>query len=262
MKHFDFGQVVKNYARTRNDIPNSLFDSLMIRHIIFDGKKVADLGSGTGAFTRKLKLRKANVIGVEPSKILLSEAKTTGENEYLPIPYIHGKAEQTGLDSDEFDVVTVMRTWHLYNRKEALTEIKRILKQNGKLLIIDSGVLNTSTLVEDTLMLLKKKIKNGMSQSIPKSESIQQINGFPVQWFEEWNAHGFELTDFYKLDYRVPYSNREWIERVSTIPFVESLEQKELQAFIEELDELIDQRVGRGKTLMVPHSCNVAILRT
>ena len=43
MEHIDFGQVAKSYAKAREDIPVSLMDSLYIRGISFDGKKVADI---------------------------------------------------------------------------------------------------------------------------------------------------------------------------------------------------------------------------
>jgi hypothetical protein len=41
-------------------------------------------------------LRNADVVGVESTSILLSEAKANSELEYLSIPYINGVAEQTG----------------------------------------------------------------------------------------------------------------------------------------------------------------------
>jgi len=35
----NFGNVAKNYARFRNDLPDELLESLKLRGIVFDGKK-------------------------------------------------------------------------------------------------------------------------------------------------------------------------------------------------------------------------------
>ncbi|WP_312475899.1 class I SAM-dependent methyltransferase [Neobacillus sp.] len=75
MKQIDFAQVANSYARSREDIPVTLMDSLLLRNIFFAGKKVADIGAGTGALTRKIVMRKADVVGVDPSQALLEQAK-------------------------------------------------------------------------------------------------------------------------------------------------------------------------------------------
>lgn len=261
MKYVEFGQVVTNYASTRNDMPNSLFESLMLRNITFDRKKVADLGSSTGAFTKKLKLRKANVVGVEPSSILLAEAEASTKREYLPIPYINGTAEQTGLDSDEYDIVTVMRAWHRFNREEALTEIKRVLKNKGTMLIIDSGFLSDHAVVEETLRVLGKYVPNGVNITGTNVEAKQRLNGFPVEWFEEWRMNGFELRDFYKIDYCISFTNKEWIERAASISWVADLEKEVRQTALEELSETLKMRLGPEASFMIPHSSNVVILK-
>ncbi|MDF1997209.1 hypothetical protein [Peribacillus frigoritolerans] len=42
----NFGNVAKNYAQYRNDLPDELLESLKLRGIDFNNKKVVDLGSG------------------------------------------------------------------------------------------------------------------------------------------------------------------------------------------------------------------------
>jgi len=150
MRQVNFGQVANSYAKSREDIPNTLMDSMFIRNINFDGKKVADLASGSGALTRKIAMRKGNVVGVEPSVELREMAVGLNKAKNFTIPYIDGTAEATGLDDSQYDIVTVMSAWHWFDRMKAIQEIKRLLKKNGALIVIDSGFLSGSEAVEKT----------------------------------------------------------------------------------------------------------------
>ncbi|MBP3953086.1 class I SAM-dependent methyltransferase [Bacillus suaedae] len=85
----NFGNVAKDYARYRNDLPIELLESLKLRGINFNNKKVADLGCGTGVLSRALHREGAVVVGVEPSKELIQEAKQIDGNEGYMIDYVN-----------------------------------------------------------------------------------------------------------------------------------------------------------------------------
>lgn len=255
MEHIDFGQVAKSYAKAREDIPVSLMDTLLIRGINFDRKKVADIGCGTGALTRKMAMRKADVIGVDPSKELLEQAASLNVSKNFSIPYIQGTSENTGLPTSQFDLVTVMRAWHWFNREKAIQEIKRILKAKGTLIVIDSGFLAGPSVIAKTFEVLSKYVR--LIPPGSKGDSKQRINGFPVEWFDEWQKNGLELRDFYKLNYTVTYTKQTWIERIESLSWLAGLEEgvrvKALQKLTESLPDQED--------FAIPHDCNVCILR-
>ncbi|MEH7253315.1 methyltransferase domain-containing protein [Neobacillus niacini] len=257
MEQIDFGQVAKSYARAREDIPASLMDSLFIRGISFDGKKVADIGCGTGALTRKMSMRKANVIGVDPSNELLQQALALNVSKNYHIPYVQGTAEETGLQDSQFDMVTVMRAWHWFDREKAIHEIKRILKAKGLLLVIDSGFLAGPLVVDQTFDVISKYVPGGLKPAGTKADSKQRINGFPSEWFGEWQKAGFELRDFYKLNYSVTYTKESWVEKVESISWLAGLEEK---ARANALVELTNSLPDTGP-FVIPHDCNVCILR-
>jgi ubiquinone/menaquinone biosynthesis C-methylase UbiE len=257
MRQIDFGQVATSYARSGEDIPASLMDSLFIRSIFFDGKTVADIGSGSGGLTRKMAMRKANVVGVEPSKELLVQANALNRLKNYTIPYRQGTAEDTGLEASKYDIVTVMRAWHEFDRPKALKEIKRILKEKGTLIVIDTRFLPGSDVVEMTFNVLAKYLDGGLKSSGSKVEFKQRINGFPVEWFDEWEKNGFDLRDFYKLKYPVIFTKQEWIERVESISWLAGLEKDERKTALQALaDSLPD-----GETFVIPHECTVCIQR-
>ncbi|WP_042455834.1 class I SAM-dependent methyltransferase [Neobacillus dielmonensis] len=257
MDTLDFGQVANSYARSREDIPISLMESLLFRNIYFDGKKVADLGAGTGALTRKIAMRKADVVGIEPSPELIKHAMAFNHTKNFTIPYLPATAEQTGLADSEFDIVTVMRAWHWFDRAKAIKEIKRILKPNGKLIVVDSGFLTEHELVQQSLAVVSKYAAGGLRPAGSKADANQRINGFPVEWFVEWQQSGFDLTDFYKLNYTVRFTKQEWVHRIRSISWLAAMEENvREQAMKELLDTLPDQ-----EPYDVPHECNVCILR-
>lgn len=257
MEQIDFGQVAKSYAKAREDIPVSLMDSLYIRGVFFDGKKVADIGCGTGALTRKIAMRKADVTGVDPSKELLQHAVALNKSKNYNIPYLQSTSENTGLNDSQFDMVTVMRAWHWFDREKAMAEIKRILKAKGTLIVIDSGFLAGPAMVEKTFEVLSRYVSGGLKPAGTKAESIQRINGFPAEWFDEWQTNGFELRDFYKLNYNVTYTKETWIERVESISWLAGLEKDVRNKALQDLLESLPNH----ETFVIPHECNVCILR-
>jgi ubiquinone/menaquinone biosynthesis C-methylase UbiE len=257
LKQADFGHDANSYARSREDIPVTLMDSLFIRNIIFDGKKVADIGSGTGALTRKMSMRRADVVGIEPAKELLELAIAFNRTKNFTIPYKQGTAENTGLEESKYDIVTVMRAWHLFDPATAIQEIKRILKANGNLLVIDSGFLSRTPIVEKTFKVLAKYVGGGLKSAGSKAESGPCINSFPIEWFDEWQKNGFELRDFYKLNYPVSFTKQEWVERVESISGLAEVDEAVRKQALQELVEgLPDQ-----EPFVILHDCNVGILR-
>jgi ubiquinone/menaquinone biosynthesis C-methylase UbiE len=257
MEKVDFGQVSNSYAKTREDIPTSLMDSLLIRNINFEGKKIADIGAGTGALTRKMAMRKADVVGIEPSQQLLEQAKALNITKNYTIPYRQGSAESTGLEDSHYDLVTVMRAWHWFDREKTINEIKRILKSRGTLLVIDSGFLTGPEVVQKTFEVLSIYVNGGLKPAGSKAESKQRINGFPVEWFEEWQRGGLMLQDFFKLNYTVTFTKQAWVERMESVSWLASLEEPVRK---QALKDLFDSLQGEAP-FVIPHECNVCILK-
>ncbi|MHC0038323.1 class I SAM-dependent methyltransferase [Pseudoneobacillus sp. C159] len=260
MNSVNFGTVADSYARSRNDIPYQLFDSLELRNVSFQGKEVVDIGCGTGALTRKIKIRNGKVVGLDPSSELVEKALEISKMEYLPIEYRIGTAESTGLSSNFYDIVTVFRAWHWFNSEGAIQEINRILKPRGKLLVMDSGFTMESAVVVHTISIIHQFISGGIRPAGSKAISKQRINGFPVEWFEEWRQHEFELRDFYKIHYSVDFTNEEWVDRVASLSWMTDMSQKDRKIALNELLESLKEQFGSNTTHTVPHTCTITIL--
>jgi ubiquinone/menaquinone biosynthesis C-methylase UbiE len=99
-------------------------------------KSLLDIGFGTGNFLDDvLKIKRVSLAGIDISEKMLELAyKRLGENADLRI----GDSEHLPWQSNSFDIVTCIYSFHLYpNPIAVLKEIKRVLSPGGKAIIAD-----------------------------------------------------------------------------------------------------------------------------
>lgn len=97
---------------------------------------ILDIGSGTGGTTKFLE-KYGKVIGIEKNNYAISLAKKRG------LRIIKGEAEKLPFKNNSFDLVTIFDVLYhkdVKNVKKAILEAKRVLKQNGYILITDSAL--------------------------------------------------------------------------------------------------------------------------
>jgi 2-polyprenyl-3-methyl-5-hydroxy-6-metoxy-1,4-benzoquinol methylase len=132
----NFGNVAHEYAKYRDQLPEIIFEQFRQRNIVFHGKRVMDLGSGSGIFSRAIAGQGAEVFGIEPEINLINEAKLQDQVHNYSISYLNSAAEEINLPDHSFDIVTALRAWHWFDRDKVLAEVKRLLKTEGYLIVI------------------------------------------------------------------------------------------------------------------------------
>lgn len=96
--------------------------------------QVADIGAGTGNFTRLLAAAGLHGQAVEPDARMRAEAaRLLGNHAFT---WIDGTAEQTGLPSSSIDWLCVSTSFHLMDAPCALQEFARVLRPAGHLTIV------------------------------------------------------------------------------------------------------------------------------
>ncbi|NPV00984.1 MAG: class I SAM-dependent methyltransferase [Brevinematales bacterium] len=130
-----FSNRVDNYAKHRPGYPAEAVDYLFSEAGFASGSAVADMGAGTGIFTRILLERGAKVYAVEPNAEMLAQAENdlSGIAGFIPV---HAPAEETGLDSGIVDFITAAQAFHWFDFDGAKREFARILKPGGKAVLI------------------------------------------------------------------------------------------------------------------------------
>ena len=153
-----------------------------------EGKKVMDIGAGSGYFSFKLAARGAQVIAADVNQEFLDHIEKRIKEEKLQriecrkIPY-----NSPALKSNEVDLVLIVNTYHhLEDRIAYFKKVKTGLKENGQLLVID---------------FFKKELPMGPSVDHKISREIV---------LEELQGAGFEieevLIDFLPYQYLIKAS--------------------------------------------------------
>jgi ubiquinone/menaquinone biosynthesis C-methylase UbiE len=96
------------------------------------GRRVLDVGCGTGRLAAALAERGAKVWGVEPSAEMLAQARTAvGPGVGLK----QGSAEELPFKDGWFDRAVLRLVVHLVDRPRAFAELRRVLAPGGRVLV-------------------------------------------------------------------------------------------------------------------------------
>jgi len=107
------------------------------------GEAVLDMGCGTGTLAMEVKLRvgaAGRVAGVDPGTRQIAHARTLAARRNIPVDFQIGAIEQLPFPDQAFDVVfSTLMMHHLPAplKRQGLTEIARVLKPEGRLVIAD-----------------------------------------------------------------------------------------------------------------------------
>jgi ubiquinone/menaquinone biosynthesis C-methylase UbiE len=102
--------------------------------------RVLEIGVGSGLNLPFYSQKVERVIGLDPSPKLLSMARQAARPSSGPVEFVEGSAEAIPLEDASVD--TVVTTWTLCSISDAprsLSEMRRVLKPDGRLLFVEHG---------------------------------------------------------------------------------------------------------------------------
>ena len=126
---------VENYVKFRPDYPAGVLDVLRARCGLTGETVVADVGSGTGIFTRQLLANGSTVYGVEPNEKMRAAA-TEFLAAFPRFRSVDGTAEGTTLPDRSVGLITVAQAFHWFDRGRTRAEFKRVLAPGGWLTLV------------------------------------------------------------------------------------------------------------------------------
>lgn len=99
---------------------------------------VADLGCGTGSLSVLLAETGLDVIGVDVSPAMLTEARAKAQTLGVTVEFVVGDASDPNLADGSFDVVLSRHViWTLADPVTALSRWARLLTPNGRLVLVE-----------------------------------------------------------------------------------------------------------------------------
>ena len=120
-----FGAAAAQYARARPSYPLGAVEWLLPA----DARDVADVGAGTGLFTRRLVERGLHVVAVEP----LPEMRAQLVSSLPDVEALDGSGEALPLPDASCDAVFFAQAWHWVDVARAGPEVARALRPGGAL---------------------------------------------------------------------------------------------------------------------------------
>ena len=165
---------------------NSHYHDFLLRHVPPAGNESLEIGCGTGAFSRLLAARSGRVLAFDlsPRMIRMAEEQSA---LYRNIDFRVADIMANDIGAERFDCIVSIATFHHLSTEQALVKIKRALKVNGVLLLLDlfepKGILDT--------------LRSGVA--LPVSMGLRLFNGSGLiaskKVRDAWAKHG--LNDSY-----------------------------------------------------------------
>lgn len=232
-----YSSKTEEYAKYRPNFPAEIIEFLYSNRIIDNTSIIADIGSGTGRFTRLL-LEKGNVVyGVEQNNEMRYKAEEL-LTQYSKFISIAGSAEKTSLNDKSLDFITVAQAFHWFDKEQCLSEFKRIIKEDGKVFILWDdfvGDYNDFSLeYKNVLSMFKNVEPENKGKRLSRTE---MINDF-------FKDNRYETMSFtHEL-----YQNFESIKGGAlSASFTPKPEEKNYKPFIDELQKVFDKYQRNGK---------------
>lgn len=135
-KAFDWGRASGDYAKYRDIYPEVFYNKITERGLCTKGQRVLDLGTGTGVLPRNMYRFGAKWIGTDISENQIKEARLLSEASEMKIDYYAIPTEKISFPDDSFDVITACQCFWYFNHKRVAPELARMLKSDGRLLVL------------------------------------------------------------------------------------------------------------------------------
>lgn len=128
-----FSNRVVDYVKYRPTYPPDLIAALKAK--MPAGAITADIGAGTGIFTRLLLDQDFTVFAVEPNSAMRHQAETDLRG-YPAFHSVSGQAEATTLSVQSINLITCAQAFHWFATPAAVAEFRRILRPSGAIALI------------------------------------------------------------------------------------------------------------------------------
>jgi SAM-dependent methyltransferase len=185
------------------------------------------------------------VIGIDPSNDMLTQAAAMAEEQGLSLTWSNGSAESTGLASNSADVVTAGQCWHWFDPEKAVNEVKRILRDDGLLLIAHFDWLPVAnTVVWETEQLI---------EAVSPNWKLGGGFGIYPDWFRHLSEGGFKGIESFTYQEPVSYTHEAWRGRIRASAGIGGSLSPDAVNFFDQLHKEMLSEKFPEEPLSVPH---------
>jgi ubiquinone/menaquinone biosynthesis C-methylase UbiE len=163
------GGVARWYDKTtRRDLPEFKALARKVADTLVSGAKVLEIAPGPGFFAIELaKIGKYQITGLDISKTFVDITKRNARQEHVEVDFRQGNASAMPLSEGSFDFVLCRAAFKNFSDPVgALREMRRVLKPEGRALVID----------------LRKDVGEKSLDSYIRGLKAGALNAFMMKW--------------------------------------------------------------------------------
>lgn len=191
-----FSDRADDYVKYRPSYPLEVIDLLKSKFDLRTEKIIVDVGSGTG-ISSELFLKNGNVVyGVEPNDKMRSEAEKQ-LSQYKNYISIKGTSNETTLPSKTADFIIAAQAFHWFEPNSTRLEFKRILRDNGIVVILFNDRATKGTLFAEQYETLLNEFGSDYKQVKHKNvgekrhrDFLGDYQEFHFPYFQDFNFEG------------------------------------------------------------------------
>jgi SAM-dependent methyltransferase len=182
-----FDSVADGYQAHRPGYPDALYDAIERVAGPLAGRRVVDIGAGTGISGRALAARGARVVALDPS---LSMARTLGAVSGS-LPATLGRGEALPIATGSVELVTCAQAWLWVRLPDAALECRRVLGRGGRLALWwnvseDEGPFFDALAAECGIDRYGGRVRQDDLASLVESGPFSDIVNDAIRW--EWTV--------------------------------------------------------------------------
>lgn len=232
-KAFDWGRTSENYAKYRDIYPKVFYQKIIEQGLCTNGQNVLDLGTGTGVLPRNMYQYGAHWTGTDISENQIAQAKQLADKDDMNIEFLAAPAEEITFPESTFDVVTACQCFWYFDHQKLIPLISRILKEEGKLLILYMAWLPFKDSIAGASEELILKYSPDWTGAGETKKPI---------WIPDVVYDYFQMENHEEYDVAVPFTRDSWHGRMRACRGVEaSLSEAELAEWDREHRELLER---------------------
>ncbi len=204
---YKFNGMANDYSKYRPNYAKESIHYLIDEVHLTEDSVIADIGSGTGKFSKLLLDAGFRVYGVEPNYDMRQKAEYELQNRTKFIS-IYGTSEETTLPNHSIDLITVAQAFHWFDVEKFLAECNRILKEDRYVAIL----YNHGDYSSEVINAISKLSEHYCPRYVGSSGGIEKNAGIFDDFFDEYTVKIFEnpyqlnMEQFIGLNFSASYA--------------------------------------------------------
>jgi SAM-dependent methyltransferase len=229
-----FGTDPERYDRTRPRYPGALVDRIVDAS---PGRRVLDVGCGTGIEARQFQAAGCTVLGVEPDARMAGYARQTGVEVEV------ATFEAWDAAGREFDAVVAGTAWHWVDPVAGAARAAQVLRPGGRIAPFHH-VFQSPPEVAEALAQVYRRVVPDSPFNLSSQLTRSPLDAYQALFTKIAGgiraAGAFSEPEQWRFDWERSYTRDEWLDQLPTLGSLTQLAPDKLADVLEGAGAAID----------------------